>query len=481
MRVDDMNYRPSGAARGCRPRRARRDLGRMAAWMLGVCLGAQLLFGATVLAQADPAARMGRLSLIVGQVEVRLDQRQALAGAHLNMPLGAMSMVRTAFDARAEVRLGSLSAQLEGNSSMVLRTVDDENLVLVLFYGELALHVPSLPAGHRVQLYVSGDRGDDALAFSITSPGRYHFLRRARASIFNIQTFEGQGQVVGITPAVPVAAGRQIGVGPALRGGAEKVPETTEARENLFTQWAAQRARRSVDGQSLRHVSAEMTGAEELDKHGSWSFDPRWGALWLPAGVDPDWAPYRQGRWVHTAQRGWAWVDDAAWGFAPFHYGRWLFNAGRWAWSPGARVEKPIYAPALVGFYGSSAEPGAWIGWFPLAPGEAFRPAFAASATFVQNLNAPAFERLVSQGYRYANTLFAATAMSAQAFAASQPAAQNAVRLTATVLSGTGVLNEHAPPPALVPVPAQPVSGPPAAAGEATLPPVQPTRPTPKP
>jgi hypothetical protein len=435
----------------------RRVLSSAGMWLLAsLLLCAPLQLGATGADKSDPPARMGRLSLVVGPVEARVDDKQPFAPALLNLPLGSASRVRTAPEGRAEVRVGSVSAQLEGNSHLVLRTVEDDTLALVLFYGELGLHVPNLPGlgtGQRVLVYVSGDRGETALAFRVTSPGRYHFLRRGPASVFNIQAFEGQGQVVGINPVLPLAAGRQIGVSSVLRQAVEPGADGSEARETAFTQWAAQRAKRGVDAQSLRHVSAEMTGAEELEKHGSWNTDARWGALWVPAAVDADWAPYRQGRWVFTSRHGWAWVDDAAWGFAPFHYGRWLFNAGRWAWSPGARVEKPVYAPALVGFYATSPEPHSWLGWFPLAPGEAYRPAFEASTTFTQNLNAPAFERLVSQGYRYANTLFAATAMTVEGFTVGKPAAASVVRLSANMLTGAGVLADHGPPAALRPVP----------------------------
>jgi hypothetical protein len=35
-----------------------------------------------------------------------------------------------------------------------------------------------------------------------------------------------------------------------------------------------------------------------------------------------------------------------------FHYGRWVHVRDRWAWCPGRRVDRPSWAPALVGFIG---------------------------------------------------------------------------------------------------------------------------------
>src|SRR5256885_3839541 len=43
-----------------------------------------------------------------------------------------------------------------------------------------------------------------------------------------------------------------------------------------------------------------------------------------------------------------SWVDDAPWGFAPFHYGRWTIVGGSWGWVPGPIRVRPWYAPALV-------------------------------------------------------------------------------------------------------------------------------------
>jgi hypothetical protein len=80
---------------------------------------------------------------------------------------------------------------------------------------------------------------------------------------------------------------------------------------------------------------------------------PTTAPVWTPSTVRSDWAPYRYGRWAWVRPWGWTWVDDAPWGFAPFHYGRWVSWRGRWGWVPGSYVARPVFAPALV----------AWLGW----------------------------------------------------------------------------------------------------------------------
>ncbi len=76
-------------------------------------------------------------------------------------------------------------------------------------------------------------------------------------------------------------------------------------------------------------------------------------------------------------------MDDAPWGFAPFHYGRWVDWNGGWGWAPGPLgYWNPYYAPALVGWIGGGGFGvgfgwgGGWgfgvgFGWFPLGWGAA--------------------------------------------------------------------------------------------------------------
>jgi hypothetical protein len=124
-----------------------------------------------------------------------------------------------------------------------------------------------------------------------------------------------------------------------------------------------------------------MTGAEDLDRHGRWERHPEFGMVWSPLVVSAGWAPFKHGRWVWHARWGWTWVDQAPWGFAPFHYGRWVLWGHRWVWTPGPRMARPVFAPALVTFTGPSVGVSVVIGpsrppvaWVPLAPREPYRP-----------------------------------------------------------------------------------------------------------
>jgi hypothetical protein len=164
-----------------------------------------------------------------------------------------------------------------------------------------------------------------------------------------------------------------------------------------FGDWVAQQDRPDQRGANWRpYVSPEMTGAEDLDRYGDWDRHPEYGTLWLPRRVEPGWAPYRYGHWAYVRPWGYTWVDDAPWGFAPFHYGRWISWQGRWAWAPGQYVARPIYAPALVAWIGGpqvsigiNIGGGPAVGWVPLSPREVYRPAYNVTNIYVTNVNSP--------------------------------------------------------------------------------------------
>jgi hypothetical protein len=100
----------------------------------------------------------------------------------------------------------------------------------------------------------------------------------------------------------------------------------------------------------------------ELAPYGSWIDMPTYGRVWSPSVnlVGADFYPYATGgHWVET-EYGWTWVSDWSWGWAPFHYGRWLDVAGfGWCWVPGS-----IWGPAWVTWRSG----GGYAGWAPLPP-----------------------------------------------------------------------------------------------------------------
>jgi hypothetical protein len=102
-----------------------------------------------------------------------------------------------------------------------------------------------------------------------------------------------------------------------------------------------------------------------LDAHGRWVEDPTYGTVWVPnpAEVGPDFAPYETaGHWAYD-DTDYVWYSDYDWGWAPFHYGRWMYGGVGWMWIPGR-----VYSPAWVTW--RMGGPGyAYVGWAPMAAG----------------------------------------------------------------------------------------------------------------
>jgi len=121
----------------------------------------------------------------------------------------------------------------------------------------------------------------------------------------------------------------------------------------------------SVRQQANAQVGVSVTYQtfyDELSPHGRWIDYPDYGYVWMP-NMGPEFQPYSTGgHWVWTDEYEWMWVSDYDWGWAPFHYGRWFYDAGYggWMWMPGYE-----WSPAWVAW----RDGGDYYGWAPLRPG----------------------------------------------------------------------------------------------------------------
>src|SRR4030095_5024805 len=131
---------------------------------------------------------------------------------------------------------------------------------------------------------------------------------------------------------------------------------------------------------SATYVPPDVAGVDDLDRYGDWQEETRDGRVGRPREVAPDWSPYSTGRWVYDPYYEWTWVDDAPWGWAPYHYGRWVHAGSYWGWAPGPIIARPVYAPALVAFFGApgvSVSVGVgvpFVSWCALGWGEPVVP-----------------------------------------------------------------------------------------------------------
>jgi len=346
-----------------------------------IFLAALLLAALPAVAQDDPPARVGRLALFENEVFFRADRSIQPEPATLNWPVSSGAILETGRRGRAEVWVGSTAYRLGDDSQVEFTVVDDARVDVRVNDGSLAISI------------LDRDQADDVIVTTpegqirFLTPGRYRIDVHGDHSELTVQA--GRATFDDRRRQVPLAAGQKLS---RWNDGRESLDG--DWNQDAFDRWVAARENATLATTARRHVSPHMTGYQDLDAYGDWQAAPDYGTVWYPRGVADDWAPYRDGRWAWVAPWGWTWVDQAPWGFAPFHYGRWVIIHGRWAWVPGRLEPRPVYAPALVSWVGNpgwsvgfsfGAAPA--VGWFPLAPREVYVPWHRHSPRYVERVN----------------------------------------------------------------------------------------------
>ena len=335
-------------------------------------------------AYVDPPGRVARLEHTQGAVSYSPAGEDEWFSVVRNRPLIRGDRLWTDRDARAEFQVGSAAIRLGSNTSVEILNLSDRIAQVQLSQGTLNLSVRRIHPGQTYEI------ATPTLAFTINRAGRYRIDVDPRNAVTTIVVWEGAG-VYGENARFPLRAGDTVRF---YDSDLRDYEMYGLPREDDFDRYSNERNRRLDRSASLRYLDDDVVGYADLDEYGSWRPVRSYGNVWFPSRVDADWAPYRDGHWVWQEPWGWTWVDNAPWGFAPSHYGRWVNVSNRWGWIPGPRNVRPVYAPALVAFVGGSnwsvslslggSSP---IGWFPLAPREVYVPSYQASRDYFKRVN----------------------------------------------------------------------------------------------
>lgn len=350
---------------------------------LGLLFGLLLMTLIALPAWADPPARIGRLGEMNGQVWIYDNDTGEWAQAVRNRPVTTGDRVSTEANGRAEIHVGSTVLRLASNSEVEMLQLDDDHTSLQLHGGSLSARIRTDEAAREFGVATEEGR------FRTARPGNYRFDNlddiSAATSWSGQAVFEGEGTEMAVQAGQRAEFWKQNGTDQYSR---------TEPKRDDFWNWVTAQDGKDSRSVATRYVSSEMTGVEDLDRYGRWDGNTEYGALWIPTAVPVNWAPYRMGHWAWVNPWGWTWVDDAPWGFAPFHYGRWVWYRERWGWAPGRYVARPVYAPALVAWVGGpnlsvsiSTGRAPTVGWFPLGPREVYVPSYRVSERYVRQVN----------------------------------------------------------------------------------------------
>src|ERR1700687_1915674 len=409
----------------------------------------------------DPPSRVARLAYAQGSVSFQPEGTHDWVPATVNRPLTIAYKIWSDSDGRVELQLPGSLIRLSNNTGMAFLNVNDNVTQIQLSSGTLVVRLRHLDNGETYEIDTPN------LTFTILQPGLYRLTVDDSGATTAIRVRSGEGQVTGVGTAYTVHENEYdsfTGTDQLVASGQQYEPA-----EDEFDAWSSGRDGRWQRSASARYVSADVVGYEDLDEHGSWRATPEYGNVWFPRTTEPGWAPYHNGHWAYIEPWGYTWVDDQPWGFAPFHYGRWVSSHGAWGWVPcppqarGVAYVRPVYAPALVAW----ASVGAGGAWLALGPPEVYVPSYRVSRAYVNNINISntSVNRTVVNNYynttiinktvnvkniRYVNQRVpgAVAATTTQAFSTAQPVARNTVKIDQRAMASAQV---RVLPPAVVP------------------------------
>ena len=392
--------------------------------------------------QDDPPTRVARLGFMEGSVSFDPAGEPDWVGAVPNRPMTTGDKLWADQNSRAELQLGSAAIRVSANTGVSFLNLDDNTVQLQLSAGIVNIRVRHLRPDDDFEVDTPN------LAFTITQPGSYRLETSPDGNYTAITIRSGNGEATGNGQSYTLYSGQL-----ATFSGTDSLNADLEqiGDPDQFDTWADSRDYRYDHSRSAEYLSRDVVGFDDLDDNGDWRDDPSYGHVWYPNHVDGDWAPYHTGHWAWIDPWGYTWVDDASWGYAPFHYGRWVNVGGHWGWIAGPPAVEPVYAPALVVFIGGG--PGGWggnVGWFPLGPREVFVPSYPVSRGYMNQVNVSNTTVNVTTVTNVYNTTVinktttnitnvtyvnrsaqgAVTAVPQNTFAGAQPVARAAVKVT---------------------------------------------------
>lgn len=347
---------------------------------LVIALGTVVLNAAVY---ADPPSQVIRLSDTIGELSFSPSGEENWVEATKNRPLIQGDELWVAQGGKAELHLDGGVACVDELTHIDVLNITDDFVQISVYQGAFNLYLSQVREGQSFEI------NSPNLALTLSQPGYYQIDVSDNETSVAID--HGQAQAYGVTHAYQLTENRQYNF-----TGVDLDFSRQAYTRNSFDHWCHEIAHESTLAKSSRYVPPGVIGYQDLDHHGEWVKHKTYGHIWSPHRVASDWAPYRYGHWSWIEPWGWTWVDDASWGFAPYHYGRWTHWNDRWYWVPGDLNRRAYYAPALAFFISTGnlafsiafgSDYGNSVAWFPLGPSDYYFPSYQASRGYYQSLN----------------------------------------------------------------------------------------------
>ena len=327
-------------------------------------------------AQEGPGPGVARVSFIHGDVSTQRGDSGDWSAAALNQPVVAGDRISTADGGRAEVQLDFANLlRLGSNAQANVTDLTAKRIQVQVGQGTATYSVYASseiePEIDTPNVAVHPAHKDGSFRIEVRSDGDTIIIAR-----------KGEAELTTAQGSVEIHSGEMV----TVRGTAEEAQYKTgdAPGSDDWDRWNSERDHKIEDAEAWRHTNNNhyYTGAEDLDTYGHWRNVADYGDVWVPS--DAGFTPYRSGHWVYEPYYGWTWVSSEPWGWAPYHYGRWMYADDEWVWWPGPVwtpvIYRPIWAPAYVSFWGFGGGFGfgfgggfGW-GWLPIGPCDYFNP-----------------------------------------------------------------------------------------------------------
>jgi len=314
---------------------------------------------------ADVHVQFARVTLAEGRVEVENGATGERFPAERNLAVGQGFWVETANESRAELETSDGSLVRLGPGSLAelsdLTRLSTGQRITLVSLERGTLYATAEPAGLD--------------AFLVVAPGlEATFLTGARVRIeagdepSAVAIFEGRVRFSSRAAELELHQGQSVRLNPRVLDQFELFREVAVGQ---LDRWNEQRDREAAERASGTRLANFPVGLGELDAAGKWIDTAKFGKVWQPR-VPEGWAPFHAGRWRWYEGIGYIFIAAEPWGWLPYHYGRWTYqDPSGWLWAPGG-VENALEASFSPGeVYWLQA--ATFLGWGPLAPGEAWR------------------------------------------------------------------------------------------------------------
>jgi hypothetical protein len=345
-----------------------------------VLFTASVLTGAFAVADDDPPSRAARLSYMAGTVSFQPQGEETdWVPADLNRALTTGDKIWVEQGGRTEIQTVNSVIRLNGHTNFSFLGVEGDTTQIQLSLGSMTVNLTGLADNETYEI------DTPQVAFTLLRPGLYRVEVNEAGDTTVVRVRAGGGETTADGKAAPLNNHEEA----IFKGNPATYDKHAVPNPDEFDAWGAERDARFAHSVSVRAVAPGVVGVADLDVAGVWRPAPVYGNVWFPNGVVADWAPYRFGHWGFVAPWGWTWIDDAPWGYAPFHYGRWVMVGGLWGWAPGPVAVTAIYAPALVSFLGGVEVVGVVdpVSWVALSWGEPWYPSFGVSWGYYNSVN----------------------------------------------------------------------------------------------